>query len=165
MLGSHTLIAPLNGTSPKLPPQDSEIEMSDKNAPVEISPASPPQDLDSEMSIEDTCVSGGDIAASKEGAGGASLDQDLHVVQVEGVQLEAPDMMDVDSPSDEESELASDTEMETGEIITKEIKYEATTKWYERWYKEGKGWEHVYLESWEKAWKYLGVKEDVILGR
>ena len=65
-----------------------------------------------------------------------------------------PDMMEIDSPVNGEK-------MEKGELITKLITYEATTTWYERWYKEGHGWEHVFVESWEKAWKYLGVKEGV----
>jgi hypothetical protein len=65
------------------------------------------------------------------------------------------DRMEVDSPVVEES---SSGEMDRGEIITKDIKFEATTTWYTRWYKEGKGWEHIYVESWEKAFKYLGVK-------
>ena len=48
--------------------------------------------------------------------------------------------------------------MDISEIMTKEIKYEPTTTWYARWYKDGKGWEHIYVEGWEKAFKYLGVK-------
>ena len=59
----------------------------------------------------------------------------------------------------EESRSASPSIQEDEyEIVMKEIKYEATTVWYGRLYKEGKGWEHVYVDSWEKAFKYLQVK-------
>ena len=68
------------------------------------------------------------------------------------------DMMNIDDPPVEESASGNGGVIESREIVTKKIKYEATTTWYGRWYKEGKGWEHIYVESWEKAWKYLGVK-------
>lgn len=67
--------------------------------------------------------------------------------------------MNIDSPVVEEplgDEKAAG--LEKGEVRPKEIKYEATTTWYTRWYQEGKGWEHVYVESSEKAFKYLGVR-------
>jgi chromo domain-containing protein 1 len=91
--------------------------------------------------------------------------QGSHHIPVEGATQQDSDMMELDSPVLGESASTSAGEMEKGEILTKEIKYEATTTWYEKWYKKGKGWEHVYVESWEKAWKYLGVKEDVTGGQ
>lgn len=67
--------------------------------------------------------------------------------------------MEVDSPVVEELASRDDeASMEKPKIVMKEIKYEATTTWYARWYKEGKGWEHIYVDSWEKAFKYLGIK-------
>jgi hypothetical protein len=44
-------------------------------------------------------------------------------------------------------------------VEVKEIKYEATTTWYKRWYKERNGWEHIYVDSWDKEWRYFGVKK------
>ena len=68
--------------------------------------------------------------------------------------------MEVDSsPVQEKGGDDTGAEVVTAETIGKDVQYEATTTWYERWYKEGKGWEHVHVESWAKAWKFLGVKE------
>ena len=71
--------------------------------------------------------------------------------------LNNSNMMDIDSPAVEEGEITSGGD-EKHEVTIKEIKYEATTMWYQRRYKEGKAWEHIYVDSCDKAMKYLGVK-------
>jgi hypothetical protein len=45
-----------------------------------------------------------------------------------------------------------------GETTWRELRYEHTTAWYRRLREEGKGWEHIYVEGWEKCYKNLGVK-------
>jgi chromo domain-containing protein 1 len=45
-----------------------------------------------------------------------------------------------------------------GRLVTREVKFEATSEWYGRLKTEGKGWEHVYVDGWEKCFKYLCVK-------
>ncbi|KAG0647838.1 zinc finger 1 [Hyphodiscus hymeniophilus] len=123
--------------------------------PAEISPASPLQDTDEEMSVDPPQIDG---AADKGPASSASNNRSRSGFH--DVEPQESDVMEVDSPMIED-EPRSENEMEKGNVITKEIKYEATTTWYQRWYKEGKGWEHIYVDSWEKLWKYLGVKEGV----
>jgi hypothetical protein len=57
------------------------------------------------------------------------------------------DRMDIDSPAVEQDAAAQES--------AQEGKFEATTVWYGRQCKEGNRWEHVYVDSWEKAFKYL----------
>jgi chromo domain-containing protein 1 len=38
-----------------------------------------------------------------------------------------------------------------------EVKFEATTTWYKKVVKEGRGWEHIRVEGWEGANRSLGV--------
>jgi hypothetical protein len=61
-------------------------------------------------------------------------------------------------PKAEEIAPTSVEAMDESEPTTKQIEYEATTTWYGRWCQEGKGWEHIYVESWEKVRKHLGIK-------
>jgi hypothetical protein len=39
----------------------------------------------------------------------------------------------------------------------KEVKFEATTSWYRKEVKEGRGWEHIRVEGFEAAAKTLGI--------
>ena len=48
---------------------------------------------------------------------------------------------------------------EKGKKVRQEVRYEATTAWYERLKSEGGGWAHLYVEGWEKCSKYLGYKQ------
>jgi hypothetical protein len=50
---------------------------------------------------------------------------------------------------------------ESTELRKEELKYEATTVWYERLKGEdnleGGGWEHIYVAEWSKVFKFLNV--------
>jgi hypothetical protein len=85
--------------------------------------------------------------------------------------------MDVDSDSGGGAEAGSGNErarmktrwmpvesVEDGEVeeVVKEknfeeVKFEATTTWYKKVVKEGRGWEHIRVEGWEGANRSLGV--------
>ena len=160
-LRNHTITTPIE-TSAASPREDADVEMPEGGVvgPVAISPASPPRDSDDEIFIEETSIAGPGTAALRRDA--------APILPVRGSDfLPSP----LDSIGDERPNSQEDEEMievgsstsaeksEIGETVVKEIKYEATTTWYNRHYKEGRGWEHIYVESWEKAWKYLAVKE------
>ena len=85
--------------------------------------------------------------------------------------------MDVDSDSGGGAEAGSGNErarmktrwmpvesVEDGEVeeVVKEknfeeVKFEATTTWYKKVVKEGRGWDHIRVEGWEGANRSLGV--------
>lgn len=48
-------------------------------------------------------------------------------------------------------------EGEKVKTIKKEIRFEPTTEWYGKLQAEGGGWEHIYVDSWDKCFKHIGV--------
>ena len=43
------------------------------------------------------------------------------------------------------------------EMEMREIRFEPTTVWYKRLKDKGEGWEHIFVDTWEKSFKNLGV--------
>lgn len=42
-------------------------------------------------------------------------------------------------------------------VNKKETRFEPTTEWYAKLKAEGKGWEHIYVDSWDRCFKHVGV--------
>ncbi|KAN0110075.1 hypothetical protein V8E51_006462 [Hyaloscypha variabilis] len=55
------------------------------------------------------------------------------------------------------AESVEDGEIEEVVRELKEVKFEATTSWYRKEVKEGRGWEHIRVEGFEAAAKTLGI--------
>jgi hypothetical protein len=82
---------------------------------------------------------------------------------------ESPNMMDVelqnailheieDKVEDEDKNQGQGKEEgEKAKTIKKEIRFEPTTEWYGKLQAEGGGWEHIYVDSWDKCFKHIGV--------
>lgn len=69
----------------------------------------------------------------------------------------------VDSPQGEKMDIDSNQQgsSKAGSVERtgmKEIKYESTMAWYGRLKVKGDGWEHIYVEGWEKCFRHLGVR-------
>jgi len=82
------------------------------------------------------------------------------------------DAMDIDPPEEETSRTTSVNTFsirgrasrekgrkEAGDRVKKEVRYEVTTAWYGRLKAEGKGWEHIYVDGWEKCFRNLGAMQ------
>jgi hypothetical protein len=80
--------------------------------------------------------------------------------------------MDIDPPEEETSRTTSVNTFsirgrasrekgrkEAGDRVKKEVRYEVTTAWYGRLKAEGKGWEHIYVDGWEKCFRNLGAMQ------
>jgi hypothetical protein len=74
-------------------------------------------------------------------------------MDLDGLQQDRSRTSSVDKTGENRSVTKSDAR-----TIRQEYVYETTTSWYGRLKAEGKGWEHIYVEGWEKCFKNLGAK-------
>ena len=62
-----------------------------------------------------------------------------------------------DGPQEKRSENEANDKVEN--IVKKEIRFEPTTEWYKKLKAEGGGWEHMFIDSWDKCFKGIGVRQ------
>jgi hypothetical protein len=69
--------------------------------------------------------------------------------------------MDIDSPQRVANMTASANEPMTrggsSDTTGAEFRYGCTTAWYRSLVAEGRAWEHIYVESWDKCFKHIGM--------